>query len=106
MISVRPHPQGTILPVRANPGARKNTVVDEHAGALRVAVTAAPEQGKANEAIVAVLAEALNWKKSRIMLLTGETSRTKTFLIAGLTTDQVLARIDAALTPTQFDPPE
>ena len=43
--------RGTILPVRAQPGAKKNAVLGERAGALRVAVSAAPERGKANEAI-------------------------------------------------------
>ena len=105
MIAVQPHDEGSILPVRAKPGARANTVLDVRDGALLVAVTAPPVDGKANEAIVEVLAEALNWKRSRISLVAGDTSRTKRFLIVGLKPDELLARIDAALTPTLFEPP-
>ena len=104
MIAVQAHAEGSILPVRAKPGAKADAVLDERDGALRVAVTAAPEKGRANEAIVAVLADALNWKRSRIMLLSGATSRQKRFLIAGLQPCDLLARLDAALTPTMFDP--
>lgn len=48
---------------------------------LRVAVTAAPEKGKANKAIVAVLSRTLGISKSSIELLSGETSARKKFLI-------------------------
>ena len=51
MIELTPHAEGTILPVHAQPGARRNAILGERAGALRVAVTAAPEKGKANAAI-------------------------------------------------------
>ncbi len=106
MIDVTEHPQGAVLPVRAKPGARRNELLDEHAGALRVSVTAAPEQGKANDAIIAVLAENLNLRRSQISLLTGPTSKIKRFLIEGIRPDDLLARIDAALTPTLFEPPD
>ena len=59
MIRFEAHAQGTILPVRAHPGARRNEIRGEHDGALRVSVTAAPEKGKANKAIIELLAEAL-----------------------------------------------
>jgi uncharacterized protein (TIGR00251 family) len=84
MIGLTTHPQGIILPVRAQPGARKNAILGERAGALRVAVTAAPERGKANEAIRKLLAETLGCKTSQITLLTGETVRDKRFLITDL----------------------
>jgi len=84
MIALTAHPQGVVLPVRAQPGARKNAVLGERNGALRVAVSAAPERGKANEAIRDVLADALGYKASQITLLQGETARDKKFLISGV----------------------
>ena len=69
----------------AHPGAKRDGIIGERAGALRVAVTAAPEKGKANEAIQSVLAEALGCKANQITLLSGETSRRKRFLIDGIT---------------------
>jgi uncharacterized protein (TIGR00251 family) len=93
MIAAAPHARGTILPVLAQPGAKRAGIVGERAGALRVAVTAPPEKGKANEAIQAVLAEALGCKASCITLLSGETSRKKRFLIDGLSVDELSRRL-------------
>ncbi len=62
-----------------------------------MAVTAAPERGKANAAIAEVLSEALNLKGLHISLLTGETSRDKRFLIEDITADDLRSRLDACL---------
>ena len=74
---------GVILPVHAQPGARKNGITGIHAGRLKIAVTQAPEKGKANEAIIKVLSDLLNLKRSQISLLSGDTSQHKRFLIIG-----------------------
>jgi uncharacterized protein (TIGR00251 family) len=97
MISLTSHEAGVILPVRAQPGARKAGIVGEHAGALKVAVTAPPEDGRANKALVKVLSEALGLKRSQVELLSGQTSREKRFLVHGLTLAELAARIEAAL---------
>lgn len=97
MIPLTPHARGTILPVKAQPGARKNGILGERAEALRIAVTAAPERGKANEAIAGVLAEALQLKGWQVRLLSGETSREKRFLIEDLAPDEIRARLDVLL---------
>lgn len=97
MISLTEHADGIILPVRAQPGARKNGVTGTHAGALKVAVSAAPEKGKANTAVAAVLAEALGCKLSQIKLRSGETAREKTFLLTGIPFESLRQRIDALL---------
>lgn len=94
MIALTAHANGTVLPVRAQPGARRNAVVGERGGALRVAVSAAPEKGKANAAVLAVLAEALGCKASQLGLLSGETSRDKTFLVVGVPADDLRRRVD------------
>lgn len=85
------------LPVQAQPGARRNAVVGVRDGRLRVAVTQAPEKGKANEALVEVLAEVLDLKKSQIALVSGETSRQKQFLITGLSLAELSQRIAVCL---------
>ena len=46
MIALSQHPEGVILPVRAQPGARKTGVLGEHGGALKIAVTAPPEEDR------------------------------------------------------------
>jgi uncharacterized protein (TIGR00251 family) len=83
MISLVERSDGYILPVRAQPGARKNAIVGEHDGALKVTVSAPPQDGRANEAIVEVLRKALGLKRSQVELLSGEKSRDKKFLIRG-----------------------
>lgn len=88
-LALEPHAEGVILPVRAQAGARRNGLKGIHAGALQVAVTQAPEKGKANKAIIALMAEVLNLKKSQIELLSGETSSRKRLLVRGATAEEL-----------------
>ncbi|MFO1023105.1 MAG: DUF167 domain-containing protein [Planctomycetales bacterium] len=90
---LEPHPAGSILRVHAQPGARKNAILGVHADRLKVAVTQAPEKGKANHALCEVLAKELDLKKSQVSLLSGETSGQKKFLISGVTPDELTARL-------------
>jgi hypothetical protein len=96
MIAITEHPEGCVLPVRVQPGARKAGVLGEQAGALKVAVTAPPEDGRANKALVKLLREVLGLKRAQVELLSGETSRDKRVLIRGLT-KSALALLLAAL---------
>jgi uncharacterized protein (TIGR00251 family) len=89
MIEIVEIDRGVLLPVRAQPGARRNGVLGERDGMLRVAVTAAPEKGKANRAIVAVLSDALGVSKSAIELTDGETSPRKRFLVVGARVEEI-----------------
>jgi hypothetical protein len=69
---------GAELAVRVTPKASRNAVVRE-AGAIRVYVTVVPEDGKANAAVVKLLAKALGVAKSRLTLLRGASGRDKLF---------------------------
>ncbi len=104
MIAIAAHPDGAVLPVLAQPGARRNAILGERAGALRVAVTSPPEKGKANEAIQTLLAEAFACRPSRVTLISGATSRQKRFLLEGLAPAELTDRL-AALLPPQGSPP-
>ncbi len=97
MIELTAHPRGVILPVRAHAGARRNGILGEHDGMLRVAVTAAPEKGKANKANVAVLSNSLETPKSSIELVAGEASPQKRFLIVGGDIDKLQTLIEQLL---------
>lgn len=81
MVELEQDPRGVVFPVRAHAGARRNAILGERQGALRVAVTAAPEKGKANRAIIDVLSKALGVPKSTVELISGETSPQKRFLV-------------------------
>jgi len=70
-----------LLEVRVQPRARRNEVVEQAGGVFRVRVTAAPEGGEANRAVIALLADALGVAPSRIALVRGATSRDKLFRV-------------------------
>ncbi len=93
MIAVTPHAEGAAVAVRAQPGARKNAVLGEQAGALKVAVTAPPQDGRANDALVEVLRDWLGVKRSQVALVSGQTNRNKVFLIRGVTAEALTALI-------------
>ena len=97
MIALTDHPDGCVLPVRAQPGARKAGVLGEQAGALKVAVTAPPEDGRANKALMEILREVLHLKRSQVDLLSGATSRDKRFLIRGVNAKDMGARLTMLL---------
>ena len=97
MIAITEHAEGCVLPVRAQPGARKAGVLGEQAGALKVAVTAPPEDGRANKALLEVLREALGLKRSQVELLSGVTSRDKRFLIRAVSITELSARVAVLL---------
>jgi len=96
-VTVNSHAEGALLAVRAQPGARRNAVLGEQAGALKVAVTAPPEDGRANAALVEVLRDWLGLKRSQVELAGGATSRNKTFLVRGVTADQLTQLINSKL---------
>ena len=68
-----------MLHVRVQPKARANAVKGWHGAALRVSVTAAPEDGKANRAVIDLLAETFDVAPSSINLVRGAASRDKWF---------------------------
>ena len=93
MIALQPHPQGVILPVRAQAAARQNAIRGEQNGMIKVSVTQAPEKGKANKAIIEVLADRLSLRTSQIELVSGETSPQKLFLVRGISLKELSERI-------------
>ena len=94
MVAIAPHAEGCLLAVRAQPGTRKAGVMGEQAGALKVAVTAPPEDGRANQAITELLRDWLGLRRSQVELAAGATNRNKQFLIRGLTPEELRARIE------------
>jgi len=96
MLALEAHPEGTILPVRAQPGARRNEIRGVQSGMLKVCVTQSPEKGKANKALVELLSKTLGLKKSQIELIAGETSHQKRFLVRGINLEELASRIERA----------
>jgi uncharacterized protein len=97
VIQVVAHSEGSVLPVRAQPGARRTGVVGEQNGSLKVAVTAPPDKGKANAAIHEVLCAAFDLARPQVELVSGAGSRDKKFLLRGATPEMVKQRLQAIL---------
>lgn len=81
-LELTPVQGGTRLRLRVKPGARRSEVVGVHGGALKVAVQAAPEKGKANRAVAELLAEALDLPVSSVTIVAGEASQDKVAVVA------------------------
>lgn len=84
------------LTVKVQPGASRSQVVGFQGDALRVRVAAPPERGKANDALLELLAQALGVPKWRIEILRGHASRDKVVLVQGLTLEEVRRRLTPA----------
>jgi uncharacterized protein (TIGR00251 family) len=78
-------PEGVRVAVRAIPRAGTNALAGVREGRLVVKVTAAPEDGKANAAIVKLLSKAWRIPARRIELVSGAAAREKLLLLRGLT---------------------
>ena len=83
MIKLVETAEGLILPVWAQPRAKKDRIVGEFNGCIKVAVTAPPEGGRANEAIAEVIADALGLRGSAVQVVGGLTSRQKQVQVKG-----------------------
>ena len=94
-VLIQVHAEGATLALRVQPKAKRNAVLGEQAGALKVGVTAPPEDGRANEAVLALLREVFDLSRSQVVLLSGQTNRNKVVLIRGVTVAE-LARMVAA----------
>lgn len=86
-----PHAEGVVFSVRAQPGARKSGFQGMVGEAAKLAVAAIAEDGKANEALIDLIADLLGVRRSQVELIQGKTARQKRFLIRGLKVDEAVA---------------
>ena len=84
MINIREVEDGIVVSVKVQPNASRDRVVGEYGDQLKIAVTVAPEKGKANKVVIKVLSRLLGVKSSDIEILSGETSRDKKVLIRNI----------------------
>lgn len=93
MIALRDTPDGCTLLVRVHAGAKRNAVTGTHDGAVKISLTTPPTGGRANEALIALLAEHLSLPRARVTLVSGAASRSKTLRITGLNAREVESRL-------------
>jgi len=85
--------QGSRLKLRLTPRASKEGIDGTHGEAVKIKVKAPPVEGRANEALLNFLAEILDIGRGRLEIVSGQTSRSKTIRILGLSPDEVLDRL-------------
>ncbi len=87
--TVRDTAQGAQFALRVQPRASRNAVVGVIGDAVKLAITAPPVDGKANQAVIDYLAKLFSVPKSAITILSGETGRNKLIAVRGLSAEQV-----------------
>ena len=86
----------TRVRLRVSPGAKSAQVVGRHGEAWKVRVAASPEGGRANEAVVRLLAETLSVPRDAVTLVSGHGARDKIVQLAGLDPAQIERRLSSA----------
>ena len=86
----------TCVRLRVSPGARSAHVVGRHGEAWKVRVAAPAEGGRANEAVVRLLAETLLLPREAVTLVSGHSGRDKIVELAGLDPTQIDRRLSSA----------
>lgn len=82
----------SLLPVRAQPGARRRGIAGTWNGRLRLAVTAPAEDGRANEELLLLVAELFRLRPSAVSLVRGHSARQKTLRLEAAP-EEVRARL-------------
>ncbi|MED5589240.1 MAG: DUF167 domain-containing protein [Chloroflexota bacterium] len=85
------------IKVRVQPKSSRNRVDGFQDGALRVRVTAAPTEGQANAAVIAILAKTLGVSKSQLGIIRGYSSRDKVVSVDTLTEQEVRRKIEVGV---------
>lgn len=91
---VRETKDGTVLTVHVQPKASRTECVGLHGEALKIRVAAPPVEGAANEELIRFVAHTLEVSTSSVRIESGTTGRHKRIMIKGMTTQQVLCRLN------------
>ena len=94
MISIRTSVGGAVFAVKLHPRAKKNAITGIVGDTLKLAVTAPPVDGRANEACIEFFANLLAVPRSSITIASGGTSRRKVIRVAGLSADELRRRLE------------
>jgi len=89
VIALHETSSGITLAVRVQPRARRNAIIGEFGEALKIALTAPPIDGRANEACVEFLAQVLKLPRSSVTIISGQGSRNKVVRVTGCTAAHV-----------------
>ena len=88
--------ESTRLRLRVSPGATRAGVVGRHGEAWKIRVAAPPEGGRANEAVIRLLADTLSVPRGAVTLVSGHGGRDKIVELAGIGSSQIERRLASA----------
>ena len=91
--AIRDIAPGASFAVKVHPRAKRNAITGELGDALKVSLTAPPVDGKANAACIEFFAKLLKVPRSSVTIASGQTSRNKVIVVAGLSSDVVRERL-------------
>jgi uncharacterized protein (TIGR00251 family) len=95
MVTIRDTASGATFAIKVQPRAKKNAITGEVGDAFKVALTAPPIQGRANEACIEFFAKLLNVPRSSITIAAGQTNHKKLMRVAGLSAQELGRRLNA-----------
>ena len=90
---LRQDAQQVMLSLHIQPGAKKTEVAGEHGEALKIRLAAPPVDGKANDCLLAFLAERLGVGKRQVVLVSGASARSKRVRIEGVDAESVRRKL-------------
>jgi uncharacterized protein (TIGR00251 family) len=97
LFDVSPEGGGVVLRLHVQPGAGRTAVTGRYGDALKVKVAAPPEQGRANQAVVELVARIAGVKPADVSVVSGESSRTKRLQVAGVDAEDFARLLELAL---------
>jgi len=95
VVPIHESPSGVTFAVKVHPRARKNAITGELGDALKLALTAPPIDGRANDACIEFFANLLKVPRSSVTIASGQSSRQKIVRVVGLTADEIKRRLYA-----------
>lgn len=97
MIAIQETAKGITFSIKVHPRARKNAITGTVGDTLKLALTAPPVEGKANQAVIEFFADLFEIPRSSVTIASGETSRNKVVRISGMDRAAVQQRLSGAL---------
>jgi len=92
-IPINDSSDGAAFAVKIHPRAKKNAITGEVGDALKLALTAPPIDGRANDACIEFLANLLKVPRSSVTIASGQTSRRKVIRVKGLSAEELRKRL-------------
>jgi uncharacterized protein (TIGR00251 family) len=98
MVTLHQTPLGVSFAIKVHARAKKNAITGEIGGALKIALTAPPLDGRANEACIEFFADLLGVPRSSVTIISGESRRSKVVRVTGLSGEELQRRLGISST--------